>query len=89
MDELNQWIDLLRVIAAGVGGGLISTLAAHRFAIIRERNNGIAARKREFLTFMKSWRVEVCRTLWYWGFQKDAATFMDNKSTYCALSEAI
>lgn len=51
--------DILCLIAAGIVGGLIASLAAHRLTLSREKASGKATRKRDFLAFMQAWRVEI------------------------------
>jgi hypothetical protein len=57
--ETNQAvIELVRLIGAGVVGGLIATYATHRLTRTRERESGRDKRKREFRSFIVQFRSE-------------------------------
>lgn len=90
MEEWNPWIDFVRLVAAGVLGGLIATFAGHRLTVSRDRQSGIASRKREFLKFAKAWRVEIRKpTLEGGGWGRDTGAFLDHKSEYTHWAESI
>jgi hypothetical protein len=90
MNEFDPWVELIRLVGAGIVGGLISAFVAHKLTISRERMSGQASRKREFLVFMKSWRVEIDRQyLESGGFVRNAASFTDMVSSYCGMAESI
>jgi len=52
-----QIIDLLRLVAAGIVGGLIGAFASHKLTSHRERESGRASRKRTFLSFLNRWKA--------------------------------
>jgi len=52
-----QIIDLLRLVAAGIVGGLIGAFASHKLTSHRERESGRASRKRAFLSFLNGWKA--------------------------------
>jgi hypothetical protein len=41
-------MEVMRLIGAGIVGGLIASFATHRFTLSRERTSGIRNRRREF-----------------------------------------
>jgi hypothetical protein len=43
--EINPFIDVARLVAAGIVGGLVATFAAHKLAGVRDRRTGINADK--------------------------------------------
>jgi|APCry1669193181_1035450.scaffolds.fasta_scaffold117258_2 hypothetical protein len=56
-----QVIDLLRLVAAGIVGGLIGAFASHKLTSHRERESGRASRRRDFLAFLNEWSSEFKR----------------------------
>jgi hypothetical protein len=82
-------LEVAKLVAAGVLGGLITAFVAHRLAASRERKASRASRKTEFLAFMQGWKVEVGRKyLEAGGFSRDEGAFSDLVSTFavkCAL----
>jgi hypothetical protein len=52
---------IANLVAASICGALSGALVAHKLAVRRERASGIAARKRDFLSFMQAWKHEVAR----------------------------
>lgn len=62
MNNFNQiLLEAIKLALAGIAGGLIGARANDRFARIRDRDAGMANRRREFLVFMKSWRGDLER----------------------------
>lgn len=60
MTNLNQIIlEAIKLILAGVIGGLIGARANDRLTRNRERDAGVASRRREFLGFIAGWRSEM------------------------------
>jgi hypothetical protein len=50
--------EILRLIGAGIVGGLIASFATHRFTLSREQASGIRDRRREFRAFITQFRSE-------------------------------
>ena len=81
---------LAELLGAGVVGGLIVAFITHRLTIGRDRSSGRASRKREFLSFMRAWKVEVSRTyLEPGGFAYDPSSINDSVSHFAALAESV
>jgi hypothetical protein len=50
--------EIIRLIGAGIVGGLIASYATHRFTLSRERASGIRNRRRDFRAFVVQFRSE-------------------------------
>jgi hypothetical protein len=50
--------EVMRLVGAGIVGGLIASFATHRFTLSRERTSGIRNRRREFRAFVVQFRSE-------------------------------
>jgi hypothetical protein len=60
LSTLDQIIlEVIKLALAGIAGGLIGAKANDKLARSRDRESGIANRRREFLVFMRAWRKEV------------------------------
>ncbi|MGD0649656.1 MAG: hypothetical protein ABSA97_00690 [Verrucomicrobiia bacterium] len=83
-------IHIAELIGAGIVGGLIVAFATHRLTISRDRISGKVTRKREFLRFMRAWRIEVDRThLEPGGFARHPSSLTDSVSDFGAVAELI
>jgi hypothetical protein len=83
-------IHIAELIGAGIVGGLIVAFVSHKLTLGRDRTSGKATRKREFLAFMRAWRIEVDRTyLEPGGFARHASSFTDSVSGFSAAAELI
>jgi hypothetical protein len=83
MNEPDPILELVKLVAAGILGGLIATFTGHKLTASRERKAGRTSRKREFLAFMQTWKVEVGRMyLEVGGFSHDAGSFSDLVPTF-------
>lgn len=90
MDKFDPIIDIARLVAAGIAGGLITALANHYFTKSRERAAGVNMRRREFIAFMHSWKVEVSRKyMESGGYFRHASSFCDVLSEFVAQSKRI
>ena len=71
MSNLDQIIlEVIRVVLAGIVGGLIGARANDRLTRHRDRDAGIANRRREFLAFMAQAKAEALGThpAYWWEF---------------------
>jgi hypothetical protein len=77
LSETNQTVfELVRLVGAGIVGGLIASFATHRFTLSRERESGRRNRKRDFRSFIVQFRSEAAdRYHWSHTF----ATFYQDK----------
>ena len=88
--DINPIIDIGRLVAAGVVGGLVATFAGHRLTVIREGKSGKAKRKTDFLAFMQQWRHEIDRFhLVIGGRERKKVAFYDGVSSFCIVAETI
>lgn len=90
LSDTNPYVELGRLVAAGIAGGLVGSWVAHKFTAGREKAAGRASRKRDFLAFMQSWKVEIGRKyLEVGGFARDPSSFYDVVSSFAAECESI
>jgi hypothetical protein len=88
--ESSQFIDVARLVAAGIVGGLVATFAGHKLAQIRDSSSGKSGRKREFLAYMKPWQHEIERLhLVTGGRERRQMSFYDGVSGFCVVAEMI
>jgi hypothetical protein len=88
--DANPFVDIARLVSAGIVGGLIGAFAAHKLTQSREQASGRSGRKREFLAFMRAWRIEVDRThLQAGGFARRPSSLSDSVSDFGAVAELI
>jgi hypothetical protein len=87
---IDALIHIAELIGAAIIGGLIVALVSHKLTLGRERTSGRAARKREFLAFMRAWRIEVDRTyLEVGGFARHPSSLTGSVSSFSAAAELI
>ena len=90
MEELNPYIDIGRLVAAGIIGGLIGAFTTHKLTAFREQVSGKRNRKRDFLAYMKQWRHEIDR--WHMaecGRQRHTGEFYEGVSGFCVVAEMV
>jgi hypothetical protein len=81
-----QFIDLLRLVGAGIVGGLIGAFASHKLTLHRERESGKASRKRDFLAFLNEWRSEFKRAA---TIERFSEYFGESISAFCGEAQRI
>ena len=67
--------EIIKLVGAGVVGGLIGAYASHRFTLARERAGSREDRRRKFVAFMAHLRAEAAdqgqsHPSGYWGFYR-------------------
>ena len=90
MSDINPYLEIGRLVAASVVGALSGAFAAHKLTASREKSSSKASRKREFLGFMRGWRVEFDRKyLEPGGFARKPSAFTDMVSSFVALADGL
>ena len=68
MDDIGQIVyetiristpEFIRLVFAGMAGGLLGAYVNDKLTKKRETQSGIVSRRREFLSFMRLWRIEL------------------------------
>lgn len=60
MHNLNDiFFEAIKLVLAGIIGGLIGARANDKFTRAREKESGIAQRKRDFIAYIRQWRSEI------------------------------
>jgi hypothetical protein len=90
LNDLNPYLEIARLIAASICGAISGALVAHKLAARREQDSGRAARKREFLVFMRAWRKEVDTAYNdYEAIYRLPGLFNSTIAAFCASAETI
>jgi hypothetical protein len=90
MTDLDPYLEIARLVAASICGAISGALVAHKLAGRRERDSGRAARRREFLVFMRAWRKEVDMAYnHYDAVETIPGLFNSTVAGFCASAEAI
>src|ERR1700676_1188915 len=82
--------EFIRLLFAGMAGGLLGAYIADKLTRKREKESGISTRKRDFLTFIKRWRKASENII----SKHDAifhfpAWFGENVPDFCGFAETI